>query len=343
MLVTENFEFNKYYGATGSECDNFKEVINKEEIDNIISNSTIVNGTIYRVDRSGTAYVKFQNSLLGECQREEINITGRISYEQLSKMVGNSCDFLVTSYNKDTNTLVLSRRKLLNKVIEYYKTDIKPGSILSGKIISIKKQGLFFDVGRGLLGVVNNNLMSLHKLDKYLFKEGDTIPVVYRGIADNNVVILSMMELLGDWKENAKNFNNLDVCIGKVKKVMPYGAFIILSPNLTGLADNAKGFDLKFGDTVSVLYKNSVPEKMYVKLNIIRKLDNNSADKTVKLYPESGRIVKWRYEPEEYIGTSEIHEIDFNSSDGIMPDQSLYTNKSKDKEETPDTTDTQDS
>ena len=56
---------------------------------------------------------------------------------------------------------------------------------------------------------------------------------------DNNKIVLSYKELLGDWDENIKEYSEKTVVEGIVKETDKFknGIFIELKPNLVGLAE----------------------------------------------------------------------------------------------------------
>jgi len=108
--------------------------------------------------------------------------------------------------------------------------------------------------------------------------------------------MLFHIESLGTWEENLSKFELGESYIGKIRDITNYGAFIELTPNLTGLSDIPKELKLKVGDTVNVLYKSNNPEKLKVKLQI-----QSLAQEEYKIeytYFDVGEKVKiWLYTP----------------------------------------------
>ena len=81
---------------------------------------------------------------------------------------------------------------------------------------------------------------------------------------ENRRITLTHRELLGTWEENAALFAAGETVRGIVRSVEPYGVFIELAPNLSGLAENREG--LTPGTPVSVYIKSILPQRMKIKL-----------------------------------------------------------------------------
>jgi len=86
---------------------------------------------------------------------------------------------------------------------------------------------------------------------------------------ENNKVVLSYKELLGNWEENIQEFNEKMIVTGTVKEADQYknGIFIELKPNLVGLAEYKEGFH--YGQKVNVYIKRIIKERKKIKLLII--------------------------------------------------------------------------
>ena len=85
----------------------------------------------------------------------------------------------------------------------------------------------------------------------------------------NNRIILSYKELLGDWEENIKGYEEKTVVEGTIKEPDKYknGIFIELKPNLVGLAEYKEGFE--YGQKVKVYIKKIIRDKKKIKLLIV--------------------------------------------------------------------------
>ena len=86
---------------------------------------------------------------------------------------------------------------------------------------------------------------------------------------ENNKIILSYKELLGNWEDNIKEFKEKMIVSGIIKETDKYknGIFVELKPNLVGLAEYKEGFS--YGQNVDVYIKKIIKEKKKIKLLII--------------------------------------------------------------------------
>ena len=86
---------------------------------------------------------------------------------------------------------------------------------------------------------------------------------------DNNKIVLSYKELLGNWDENIKEYSEKTVVEGIVKEADKFknGIFIELKPNLVGLAEYKEG--VEYGQKVNVYIKKIIKERKKIKLLII--------------------------------------------------------------------------
>ena len=74
---------------------------------------------------------------------------------------------------------------------------------------------------------------------------------------DNNKIVLSYKELLGDWEDNIKDYSEKTVVEGIVKEADKFknGIFIELKPNLVGLAEYKEG--VEYRSKSKCLYKKN--------------------------------------------------------------------------------------
>ena len=86
---------------------------------------------------------------------------------------------------------------------------------------------------------------------------------------DNNKIVLSYKELLGDWEDNIKDYSEKTVVEGIVKEADKFknGIFIELKPNLVGLAEFKEG--VEYGQKVNVYIKKIIKERKKIKLLIV--------------------------------------------------------------------------
>ncbi len=160
--------------------------------------------------------------------------------------------------------------------MEYQKNgvnDLQEGAIVNGTIKNIKKFGAFVQLEGG------NNVGLLHiedisvsriKTPEERFSIGQNIKVMVKSIdRQNNKIVLTYKELLGDWEDNIKDYDEKTVVEGIVKEPDKFknGLFIELKPNLVGLAEYKDGFE--YGQKVNVYIKKIIKDRKKIKLLIV--------------------------------------------------------------------------
>ena len=194
---------------------------------------------------------------------------------------------------------VLSRRAAQEEALDRIFAAWSPGDIIPAVVTSLTAFGAFCDVGCGvtaLLGIENISVSRIaHSRDR--FREGQRIYAAVKLLdPDQRRIFLTHKELLGTWAENAAAFRPGQTVTGIVRSVQPYGAFVELLPNLSGLADPNP--DLREGDAVSVYIKSILPEKQKIKLVALHRLEPGAVPpQPVTYYRTGGHIDFWEYSP----------------------------------------------
>lgn len=218
--------------------------------------------------------------------------------------VGKAVSFRVLDISPN-GTVLLSRRLAQEEARLHLFENKRPGDILPAVVTSLASFGAFCDIGCGLpalLGIENISVSRIrHSSDR--FYEDQQIFVVIRSMETDTMRIhLSHRELLGTWEENAAQFQAGQTVTGIVRSVKDYGAFIELTPNLSGLAE--PNFDLRPSDAVSVYIKSIIPERLKIKLVALRRLDASSLPpKPLHYFRTAGHLDHWRYGSEHFAKT----------------------------------------
>lgn len=141
-----------------------------------------------------------------------------------------------------------------------------------GIIKNIRKFGAFVDIGGGITGLLHIEDISISRIKspEERFFVGQKIKVMIKSIdKENNRIVLSHKELLGNWEDNIQDFQEKMIVDGTVKEADQYknGLFIELKPNLVGLAEYKDGF--RYGQKVKVYIKKIIKDKKKIKLLIV--------------------------------------------------------------------------
>ena len=208
--------------------------------------------------------------------------------------VGKPVCFRVLSAPPD-GELVLSRRAAQEQALSALLL-LPPGTVLPAVVTSCAGFGAFCDIGCGvpaLLGLERICTARLrHPAER--FTAGQRIFAAIESVDPlRRRVSLTHRELLGTWKENAALFRQGQTVTGIVRGVQDYGIFVELTPNLSGLADRFEG--LQPGDAVSVYIKSIQPERGKIKLSILHRLAAPQPPKPLRYFKTSGSISGWQY------------------------------------------------
>lgn len=221
--------------------------------------------------------------------------------------VGKAVSFRVLDF-LPSGVPLLSRRLAQEEARTHLFETRRPGDILPAVVTSLAGFGAFCDVGCGvpaLLGIEHISVSRIaHSRDR--FHEDQPIFAILRSLDPGTLRIqLSHKELLGTWSENAAQFQPGQTVTGVVRSVKDYGAFIELTPNLSGLAE--PNFDLRPGDAVSVYIKSILPERLKIKLVALRKLDPAALpQRPLRYFRTAGHIDSWRYGSEGFAKTVSV-------------------------------------
>ena len=273
-----------------------KQPYDIEDYKKFVGTSTIVQGTVvsYIVDEGVT--IDLGNDVKGYILPFNFDESSISPKNTIISFMGKKIMAYVDSVENDT--VYLNRVALQID----YKVDIlnhlKVGTILDTKVLSIAPFGVFVDLGYGILGLLPISDISIARFSNIndVFSKGDNIKVIFKGQGETGYIV-SHKELLGTWEENLSEFRIGEYCQGIVREIKPYGAFIELNPNLTGLAEIPQGFSVKVGDTVCIKLKSVNAEKLKVKLSLISLAQSRYKVKyTYKI--QVGVMAYWRYTPE---------------------------------------------
>lgn len=264
---------------------------------------TILEGTVSRCGTDRTLYVSL-GDMEGILPREEAQapwISGACRDISLLSCVGSPVCFRVTDIISDAKgapRVLLSRKSVQETACQYFLQHYTPGSIVTARVTHLESFGAFVDIGCGIIALlpVENISVSHIQHPGQRFSVGQKILTAVAAV-DHTIPRFTMThkELLGTWLENASRFLPGETVPGIVRAVKEYGCFVELTPNLSGLADVKDG--IREGDRVSVYIKSIRPERMKVKLQIIRRLPEEETLPPLRYTTTDGVLTRWVYSP----------------------------------------------
>lgn len=192
----------------------------------------------------------------------------------------------------------LSRTIVQQKAQDRLLDSLRPGDVIPARVTHLEPFGAFVDAGCGvpsLIGIENLSVSRIcHPSDRLTV--GQSILAAVRTVEpENRRISLTHRELLGTWAQNAALFSVGETVRGVVRSIEPYGVFIELTPNLSGLAEPRA--DLRPGMAVSVYIKSILPQRMKVKLTVIDVLAPYDAPTPPRYFITEGHIDEWTYTP----------------------------------------------
>ena len=203
-----------------------------------------------------------------------------------------------TAPNGDTE-LLLSRRLAQEEAMDYIEAHAEPGLVIPAQITHLAPFGAFADIGCGVVALLPLASISTAHIrhPRERFAMGQRIFAVVQEIdRAARRITLSHKELLGTWLENAADFRPGDTVTGILRGKHPYGQFVELTPNLSGLTDTPQA--LPEGSAVSVRIRSIQPERQKIRLQVIRVLGPAAFPTPLPYRITGGSVRGWRYTQE---------------------------------------------
>ena len=257
-------------------------------------------GTATLCDERRDLYVRL-GSFRGRIPREEAGLgadRGSLREIAILSRVGKPVCFKVLG--REGEHFVLSRRLAQEEAAEAFRNRLYPGEIIRATVTHLEQFGAFVDMGCGLVSMIGIENISVSRISHAAqrFAPGQQVLAAVLRKEAGGRICLTHRELLGTWQENAQRIRPGTALRGIVRSVEPYGVFIELAPNLSGLAEPCQG--IKPGMLVSVYIKSVLPDRMKIKLSILDVLPGEGrrlicdSDYLIR----EGRLTRWQYQPD---------------------------------------------
>lgn len=267
-----------------------------ESIQNAASTGKIIQGICIKCDESHNLYVDLGETI-GMIPEEETAVNKPHIHSVLSR-VGKPVCFQVMGFD-NKGMPILSRKAAQEKAQRYLIEYLRPGDILPATAQNPAPFGVFCDIGCGITALMRIGRCCVSRLENtaQLFHPGQTLYAAILQIdKERKRIELTGRELLGTWEDNAALFQNGQTVTGTIRSIMPYGIFVELTPNLSGLAEPQAY--LNIGDRVSVYIRSIQPEKHKIKLSILEVLRTESPHTALQYFLKEGHIDRWEYYPQ---------------------------------------------
>lgn len=253
-----------------------KEDFDLRQLQNAKEQGTILQGLVKKCDENCNLQIHLGENLIGIISQTEIDSFnqddfGRTKPSICKNKVGQFVQFKVKEICNE-NRVILSRKEAENEALDWAKNELEMGMVVNGIVKNIRKFGVFVDIGGGVTGLLHIEDISVSRIKspEERFFVGQKIKVMIKSVdRENNRIVLSHKELLGNWEDNVQDFQEKMIVGGIVKEADQYknGLFIELTPNLVGLAEYKDGF--RYGQKVKVYIKKIIKDKKKIKLLIV--------------------------------------------------------------------------
>jgi small subunit ribosomal protein S1 len=166
----------------------------------------------------------------------------------LSYLVGQRLDFIVTQYAKKGRDVVVSRKKMLEEDAHQARLEamskIEPGSVHKGIVRKVVAWGAFVTIPEagGVEGLIHMTEASHDRGARLndLFRPGAEIEVKVLRVDEKGKLWLSRKAVTADpWDAVKEKYSVGSRHKGKVARLQPFGAFIELEPGIDGLIHTA--------------------------------------------------------------------------------------------------------
>lgn len=182
------------------------------------------------------------NAFVPLSQVESVRRDDPDAANQLANLVGQVIKLKVVELNRKRNRVILSERAAMAEIRKEQKDrvleELEEGQIRTGRVSSITDFGVFIDLG-GADGLAHMTELTWErgKKAKDLFQVGDEVQAyVLKVDRENKKISLSLKRAQPErWDTTVDRLVIGQILIGRVTKLMPFGAFVRLEGPVEGL------------------------------------------------------------------------------------------------------------
>ncbi len=142
----------------------------------------------------------------------------------------------ILDVSRRDNKLIVSEKEAVKDDMQSRFSKLKVGEEVEGVVTGVIDFGAFVNVD-GIEGLIHISEISWERVDdpKNYIKVGDKIKAKIIAI-DKDRLSLSLKQMTKDpWLEQVQKFKKGEIVEGKVTRITPFGAFVLLSPSVEAL------------------------------------------------------------------------------------------------------------
>jgi small subunit ribosomal protein S1 len=223
-----------------------------------------LSGSSAAVDQSIRQAFESKMSLEGLVEKEcnggyEVTVAGQRAFCPYSQIdlnrsrdnaatyIGQRMTFLVSEYEPEDHTLVVSHREVLERERaskrEGLRAELKEGDVRAGVVTNIMPFGVFVDIG-GVEGLIPLKELSWDRSKKpedlVTVGQSVTVSIVALDWEANRFTLSLRSSQTDPWTEFAEEYGVGQYLTVTVTKLMPFGAFALIQPGVEGLIPISK-------------------------------------------------------------------------------------------------------
>ncbi len=165
---------------------------------------------------------------------------GRVNHPSEMFQVGDQVRVKVLKFNNETERVSLGLKQISDDPWTTAEERYQPGTVVNGKVVSLKDYGAFIELEQGIEGLVHISEMSWTRRVKHPSKVvavGDAVEAVVLEIdAKQNRISLGMKQLESNpFEELTSKYPPGTVVRGKVRNLADFGVFVEIEDGIDGL------------------------------------------------------------------------------------------------------------
>ncbi|MEM9070978.1 MAG: 30S ribosomal protein S1 [Myxococcota bacterium] len=222
---------------------------------------------------------------------------GRVNHPSEMFTVGDEVTVKVLKYNADTERVSLGLKQMQEDPWNTAAETFKPGTRVSGKVVSITDYGAFVELQQGVEGLIHVSEMTWTKPKhpSKILEMGEEVETVVLDIdVQNKRISLGLKQLEPDpWSLFTQKYNPGDIIQGKVRSITDYGVFIGIEDGVDGMVHKSDlSWTQRVGNPGDVYKKGDEVEAIILSIN--------HEEQKVSLGIKQLYEDPWTYIPERY-------------------------------------------
>jgi ribosomal protein S1 len=169
---------------------------------------------------------------------KQVGIEDKSLLNQMKKYIGQTFKVKIISINPEADTLIVSEKLVSDEIAHAKLSKYHVGDIVDGTVVGAVDFGVFIRFDEELEGLVHISELAWKKVEdpRKEYRMNDRIKAKIVEIDKDNRINLSVKQLLPNpWIEFAKHTTPGDTFVGKVAKIVTYGAIIVNKDEIQGL------------------------------------------------------------------------------------------------------------